>query len=46
MEIYVLDLDMNILDVIDNYKSCIWTQQWFGQGEFELVVSANQEYVV
>lgn len=45
MEIYVLDLDMNILDVIDNYKSCIWTQQWFSQGEFELVVPANQEYV-
>lgn len=45
MEIYVLDLNANILDVIDNYKSCIWTMQWFGQGEFELVVPATQEYV-
>ena len=45
MEIYVLDMDANILDIVDNYQSCIWTQQFFGQGDFEIVVPATAHYI-
>lgn len=45
MEIYVLDMSANVLDIIDNIQSVIWTNQWFGQGDFELVVPATASYV-
>lgn len=45
MEIYVLDFDVNILDVIDSFKSCIWTTQYYSMNDFELVVAATQENI-
>ena len=36
MDIYVLDSTAQILDMIDNFKSIIWTVQYFNVGEFEL----------
>lgn len=45
MDIYVLDLDVNILDMIDTFKSCIWTVQYFSSNDFELVVPATDKNI-
>lgn len=45
MDIYVLDLNVNILDTIDTFKSCIWTVQYFSLNEFELVVPATDKNI-
>lgn len=45
MEIYVLDTDLSILDVIDSFESNIWTIQYFSQNDFELIVPATPYYI-
>ena len=45
MDIYVLDLNVNILDMIDTFKSCIWTVQYFSTNDFELVVPATDKNI-
>lgn len=45
MDIYVLDLNVNILDMIDTFKSCIWTVQYFSPNDFELVVPATDKNI-
>lgn len=41
MDIYVLDSSAEIVDLIPNFQSCIWTVQYFNVNEFELVVPAT-----
>lgn len=45
MDIYVLDLNVNILDMIDTFKSCIWTVQYFSTNDFELIVPATDKNI-
>lgn len=45
MDIYVLNLNAEILGIVDNFKSIIWTRQWFGQGDFQLVVPATDKHI-
>lgn len=41
MDIYVLNGLNGIVDVISSYQSMIWTMQYFGQNDFQLVVNAS-----
>lgn len=43
MNIYVLDESFEIVGIIDEYISCIWTTRYFTYGDFELYVSADEE---
>lgn len=43
MEFYLLDASLNIIAIIDNYKSAIWTSRYFKPGDFELYIPANAE---
>lgn len=45
MDIYVLDSTAQILDTIDNFKSIIWTVQYFNVGEFELIVPVTEKNI-
>lgn len=39
VDIYILDGDFEIVDIIDDFKSMIWTDRYNDIGDFELVVS-------
>lgn len=41
MNVYVLDKSFNVIDVIDNYESCIWNIYYFNVGDFELYLPAT-----
>lgn len=41
MDVYVLDKSFNVIDVVDNYESCIWNIYYFGVGDFELYLPAT-----
>lgn len=41
MNIYVLNTSFNIVGVIDEYISVIWTKRYFTYGDFELYLSAE-----
>lgn len=43
MNIYVLNESFEIVGIIDEYISCIWTTRYFTYGDFELYVSADEE---
>lgn len=45
MDLYVLDGLNGVSDIISSYQSCIWTTQYFGQGDFQLVVNASTKNV-
>lgn len=45
MDIYVLDGLAGPKDIISTFQSCIWTVQYFGQNDFELVVNASTQNV-
>lgn len=45
MNIYVLDKQLNIVDVIDSYNSIIWTNRYYECGDFELYLSATPSLV-
>lgn len=36
MDIYVLDKNLDAISVVDTYESFIWTDRYFGYGDFEL----------
>lgn len=44
MDIYVLD-GFDVVDVIDTYESVIWTMQYFGQNDFQLIVAGTDRNV-
>ena len=45
MNIYVLDKDLNIVDIIDTYASIIWTNRYFECGDFELYTLASHHLI-
>lgn len=42
MNIYVLDKNFNLVTLIDEYISIIWTRRYFTYGDFELYLSATK----
>lgn len=42
MDIRVLDRNYNIVDMVQNAKSFIWTERFSGYGDFELVVPTQE----
>lgn len=45
MDIYVLDGLNGICEIVDTFESVIWNTQYFGQGEFQLVVAGLPRYI-
>lgn len=45
MNIYVLDKNMEICDIIDDYNSIIWTTRYFKSGDFELYLQATEKNI-
>jgi Siphovirus ReqiPepy6 Gp37-like protein len=45
MEPYTLDRDFIKQDVIDGFKSIIWTERYYGDSEVELVVPVTSEMI-
>lgn len=45
MVIYVLDGLNGISDIVDTFESVIWNTQFFGKGDFELIVPGTQKNV-
>lgn len=45
MNVYLLDSQFNIIDIIDQYVSLIWTTRYFKRGDFELMVKASKKMV-
>ncbi|MBQ1859448.1 MAG: hypothetical protein II140_06285, partial [Paludibacteraceae bacterium] len=43
MDIYVLNTAGNIIAVMDNYRSLIWTKRYFTSGDFELYLCADKK---
>lgn len=44
-DIYVLDKNLQIIDVIDAYKSCIWANRYNEIGDCELYVEASEKNI-
>lgn len=45
MQFYLLDTNLNILKVIDTFKSVIWTTRYYTSGDFELYIPATQDMI-
>lgn len=45
MEFYVVDGNLDVIGIIDAYKSAIWTERYYEPGDFELYVAATPEAV-
>lgn len=45
MDIHILDSSFNLVDIIDDYNSMIWTTRYFSQGDFELHVPAIERNI-
>ena len=43
MELLILDKDFNSSETLDIFESLIWTDRYFGYGDFELYMPANEE---
>lgn len=43
MNIYVLDTSFQVVAVLDNYSSVIWTTRFYTYGDFELCVPASEK---
>lgn len=43
MELYTVDRDFLKQETIDDFDSVIWTERYYGDGDFELEVSATDE---
>ena len=41
-DVYVLDLNLNPIGIIDTYKSCIWSNRYKELGDCEVYVEANE----
>lgn len=42
---YLLDEELNIISVIENYKSAIWTRRYYSEGDCELYLPAETESI-
>lgn len=45
MELYVFDTNLNLIHVIDNFTSLIWTRRYYKSGEFELHLPLTDDNV-
>lgn len=45
MDLYVLTPEYQLIDIIDNYCSIIWTRRFRDVGDFELYVPATSHYI-
>lgn len=43
MDFYVYDTDLNIVGIIDNYTSVIWTLRYNDTGDFEMYIKSTRE---
>lgn len=43
MNLYLLNKDLDVIDVIDTYKSLIWTSRYFSPCDFELYIPASEK---
>lgn len=46
MQAYVLDTNFNTIDLIDTFISFIWTDRYYGYGEFELILPAQYSHII
>lgn len=44
-DIYVLDKNLKLIGIIDNYKSCIWANRYDEVGDCELYIEATTEKI-
>lgn len=42
---YILDTGLNVIAVVENYKSAIWTSRYYESGDFELYLPATTENI-
>lgn len=45
MNIYIVDGLNGIIDIIDTFQSVIWNMQYFGSGDFELIVAGTPKNI-
>lgn len=45
MNIYVLNKNFDVVGVVDDYTSVIWTTRYFTKGDFELFLSASKSNI-
>lgn len=45
MNIYVLNDNFEIVDIIDSYTSMIWTTRYYESGDFELYMAADEKII-
>lgn len=45
MDIYVLNTDFEVVGVVDEYESCIWTPRYYTFGDFELYLPATEKWI-
>ena len=43
VDIYILNRDLNVIGIIDDYKSLIWTPRYFEPGDFEIYAVATEK---
>ena len=43
LEFYVMNNSFEILAIVDNYKSAIWTERYYESGDFELYLPATDD---
>lgn len=43
MNIYVLNPSFDIVDIVDDYKSIIWSTRYFSSGDFEMQIPATEK---
>lgn len=41
MEVYILDVLLQRMEVIDRFESLIWTERWASWGDFEIVIHST-----
>lgn len=46
MEFYIVDQNLNIVGIIDSYKSAIWTERYYESGDFELYLPATANNIL
>ena len=42
MNLYVLNLDLDEVAVVDSYNSLIWTDRYYAYGDFEIYTAMDQ----
>lgn len=43
MDLFILDSLFRRTEIVDRYKSLIWTERWAGWGDFELLIRSTRE---